>query len=68
MRSAIALVHIQIDHRHLQVRAPRPGTAAPLGLGQPGGHRHVIEYTKSAALVRISVVRATRQIGRHTVH
>ena len=63
MRRAIALVHIQINHRHLQSPSLLP---APLGLHQPCGHRHIVENAKPAALVRIRMVGATSQIGGNT--
>ena len=63
MRRAIALVHIQINHRHLQSPSLLP---APLGLHQPCGHRHIVENAKPAALVRIGMVGATGQIGGNT--
>ena len=63
MRRAIALVHIQINHRHLQSPLLLP---APLGLHQPCSHGHVVENAKTAALVGIRMVGATGQIGGNT--
>ena len=63
MRRAIALVHIQINHRHLQNPLLLP---APLGLHQPCSHRHVVENAKTAALIGIGVVGAASQIGGNT--
>ncbi len=64
MGRAIALVHIQVNHRnfHLLAFVP-PG----LGLHQPSGDRNVVEHTKPAALVRIGMVRAARQVARHAL-
>ena len=62
MRCAIALMDIQIHHRHLQRPALLP---RPLGLHQASGHRHIVEDAKPAALVRVSMVGAACQIRRH---
>ena len=63
MRRAVALVDIQVNHRHLQSPLLLP---APLGLHQPCSHRHVVENAKPAALVRIGMVGAASQIGGNT--
>jgi hypothetical protein len=64
MRRAIALVHIQVNHRHFHLLAVVP---PGLGLHQAGRHRDVVEHTKAPALVRISMVRAASQVARHTL-
>ena len=57
LRCAIALVNIQIDDSHAQGRPMRVGHAhtnhgatSPLSLHQAGGHRHIVENTKSATV------------------
>jgi len=57
---AVALVHIQVNHRHLElVAALAPG----FGLHQAGGDRDVVEHAKTAPLVGVGMVRATGQVA-----
>ena len=63
-RCAVALVHIQINDGHLQGLLVH---TTPLGLHQARGHGRIVEHTKTAALVRIRVVRAACQVGRHAL-
>ena len=56
-------MHIQINDRHLQQLSPSP---APIGLGELGCDRHIVENTKSAAPVGKRVVRPAGQIGPDT--
>ena len=63
MRCAVALVHIQVNHRHLQSFSLM---TRGFGLQQTRRHRHVVEHTKTATLVGVSMVGATGQIGRYT--
>lgn len=51
MGRAIALVHIQVDDRHLQ--RPARSIVQVIGLCLPGSHRHIVEHTKATALVGI---------------
>ena len=64
---AVALVHIQINHRDLQrlTRHARPCflEPRPFGLHQPGSHRRIVEHTKTAAPVGVGMVRAACQVG-----
>ena len=62
---AVALVHIQVDHSHLQRSTLRAVKAAPFGLHQARGHRRIIEDTKAAALLSAGVVRAAGHVGGH---
>ena len=64
MGRPIALVHIQINHRHFHVLAVVPTC---LGLHQACGHGDVVEHTKAPALMRIGVVRAARQVAGHAL-
>ena len=41
--------------------------SGPLGLHQPRCHRHIVENAKTTAFVGVGVVRAARQIRRHTL-
>ena len=63
---AVALVHIQVDHSHLQRCALGAMKAAPFGLHQACGHGRIIENTKAAALLSAGVVRAAGHVGGHT--
>ena len=64
MRCAIALVHVQIDHRDLQLLALAP---PGFGLHQTGRDGDVVEHTKATAFVGVGMVCAPRQIARHTL-
>jgi len=59
-RCAIALMHIQVDHQHLQWP---PGAPKPFGLHETGGHRQIVEHTKTAALGHPGMVSAPGQVG-----
>ena len=60
-RGAVALVHVQVDHRHPQRLARMQ--AQPLGLHQPRGHRQIVEDAVAAAGVRAGMVRAAGEVG-----
>ena len=67
---AVALVHVQVDHRDLQrcaTFAILSTATTPFGLHHPCGHSHVIEDTKAAALVGIGMVGAASQVGCDSV-
>mgnify|MGYP006955229358 CR=1 FL=1 len=56
-RGAVALVHVQIHHGHLQrSRLRRKRLACKLDLHLLGGHRNVVENAEPTALVWVSVV------------
>ena len=62
-RCAIALVNIQVNHRDLQsVAVFCTQSASSFNLHLPGGDCHIVKDAKSAALVRVGVMGATRQI------
>ena len=63
---AIALVHVQVNHRHAQGRLLAAVTTGPFRLHQAGRHRRVIENAKAAAFVCAGVVRAAGHVGGHT--
>ena len=62
MRRAIALVHIQVNHRHLKLTATGPRGFC---LQQTRRHRHVVEHTKTAAFASVRMVGAAGQISGH---
>ena len=65
-RRAVALVHVEVDDRHLQ-RAARSVPTRVLGLHQSRRHRGVVEDTEAAALVGIGVVGAASDVGGHAL-
>ena len=62
VRCAVALVYIQVNHRHLQ----RPALARMLRLQDTRCHSHIVEHAKTTAFVGVSVVRAAGQARADT--
>ena len=67
MRSAIALVHVQINHGHLQgLRAAWVGLG-PFRLHATRRHCHIVEHAKATAFAGVGVVCSPRQVARQAV-